>query len=180
MKITEENYITLMQHGNENALKYFIDHHGWIVKSIIHKKMAAYINEQEECMNDVFFAIWENVNKYDSTKAAFTTWVASVTRYKVLNHIRSLQRTARLDSIDDLEIIGEEDIPMEGCDERQDFQKLIACLSKQDQELFVRLFYEEQTKDEICETTGIKKDVLYNRISRGKQKIRRNMQEGVL
>ena len=90
MKVSEENYVEYMKRGNEKGLQYFIEHHGWIVKSIVCKKMSGYENEQEECMNDVFLAIWENVNRYDSNKAAFTTWVAAVTRYRTLNYLRKI------------------------------------------------------------------------------------------
>ncbi|MDD6794563.1 MAG: hypothetical protein PUE01_04000 [Clostridiaceae bacterium] len=54
MKITEENYIKYMKKGNDKALDYFILNHGWIIKSIIVKKMSRFPNVQEECMNDVF------------------------------------------------------------------------------------------------------------------------------
>ena len=51
MDITEENYVAGLQAKNEKALKFFIEHDGWIVKSIVHKMMAKYQDKQEECMN---------------------------------------------------------------------------------------------------------------------------------
>ena len=49
MDITEENYVAGLQAKNEKALKFFIEHDGWIVKSIVHKMMAKYQDKQEEC-----------------------------------------------------------------------------------------------------------------------------------
>ena len=56
---------------NEKALKFFIEHDGWIVKSIVHKMMAKYQDKQEECMNDIFLAVWKNVDRYTGEKALF-------------------------------------------------------------------------------------------------------------
>lgn len=51
MDITEDNYVAGLQAKNEKALKFFIEHDGWIVKSIVHKMMAKYQDKQEECWN---------------------------------------------------------------------------------------------------------------------------------
>ena len=59
MDITEDNYVAGLQAKNEKALKFFIEHDGWIVKSIVHKMMAKYQDKQEECMNDIFLAVWK-------------------------------------------------------------------------------------------------------------------------
>ena len=42
-----------------------------------------------------------------------------------------------------------------------------------DQELFMKLYVEEKTMEQVSEETGMKKEVIYNHISRGKHKIRR-------
>lgn len=63
MDITEDNYVAGLQAKNEKALKFFIEHDGWIVKSIVHKMMAKYPDKQEECMNDIFLAVWRNVDR---------------------------------------------------------------------------------------------------------------------
>lgn len=88
MDITEDNYVVGLQAKNEKALKFFIEHDGWIVKSIVHKMMAKYQDKQEECMNDIFLAVWKNVDRYTGEKASFRTWLTAVARYQVLSHIR--------------------------------------------------------------------------------------------
>ncbi len=71
MDITEDNYVAGLQAKNEKALKFFIEHDGWIVKSIVHKMMAKYPDKQEECMNDIFLAVWRNVDRYTGEKGIF-------------------------------------------------------------------------------------------------------------
>lgn len=175
MKATEDNYIDLMKRGNEKGLQYFIEHYGWIVKSIVSKRMAGYENEQAECMNDVFLSIWDNVDKYDSSKAAFTTWVAAVTRYRIMNYIRKLHTSTWEDDVELVKPIGAEDVQTElyYLEEEKEFRNLLKGLSEEDQEIFTKLFWEEMSHDEISEEMNIPKAVLYNRISRGKKKLRK-------
>ena len=175
MKVTEDNYVELMKQGNEKALQYFIEHYGWIVKSIVCLKLKGHEAEQEECMNDVFLAIWENVSHYDSKRAAFTTWVSAVTRYRILNYQRKLQN-AYWEDIDGLQIMDDFNVEDQFLmDEEADFQRLLQGLSEEDREIFVRLFWEEQDHDEISQEMNIPKNRLYNRISRGKKKLRKSI-----
>lgn len=179
MKITEENYVKQMQYGNEKALQYFIDHYGWIVKSIICEKLRGYEQEQEECMNDVFLAIWENVSHYDSERAAFTTWVSAVTRYRILNYRRRIQNAGWVEDIDNVEPVGDMDVSVQFFEEeKEEFQSLLYGLSEENQEIFMRLFWEEQEHSEISREMNIPKDKLYNRISRGKKRLRNTIGKG--
>lgn len=175
MKIDEENYVELMQRGNEEALWYFIENHGWIVKSIICKMMAAFKEEQEDCMNDVFLTIWENAGKYDCNRAAFSTWVAAVTKYRIHNYLRNHQKEQRIENCEIMELIGQEDVQTDiyRSEEKEEFRRKLSGLSESDQEIFMKLYWDEMSHDEISRDTGIKKDVLYNRISRAKRKLRK-------
>ncbi|MCH5268794.1 MAG: sigma-70 family RNA polymerase sigma factor [Lachnospiraceae bacterium] len=172
MQVTEDNYVELMKQGNEKALQYFIEHDGWIVKSIVCHKLKGHETEQEECINDVFLAIWQNVSHYDSNRAAFTTWVSAVTRYRILNYRRKLQN-AEWEDIDKLQLVaGGDDWDQFLMDEEEEFLSLLQGLSEEDKEIFVRLFWDEQDYNEISQEMNIPKDRLYNRISRGKKKLR--------
>ena len=50
---------------------------------------------------------------------------------------------------------------------------MLSFLKPSDRELFLELYVEEKTVAQVSEETGIKKEVIYNRLSRGKEKIRR-------
>ena len=55
----------------------------------------------------------------------------------------------------------------------EETEAMLNCLKPQDRELFQRLFLEEQDVDTVSRETGMKKEVIYNRVSRGKKKIRK-------
>ncbi len=175
MKITEENYVALMQRGNERALQYFIEEHGWIVKSIVCKKLSGYVDAQDECINDTFMAIWQNVHKYDCNKAKFTTWVAAVTRYQVLNCIRNFVEPI-MENVENLEIVGDADVnlPLMHKEEEQEFRAMLKILSPTDQEIFMRIFWDEYSHKDVAEEFGLKKEDVYNHLSKGKKKLRKS------
>ena len=56
-------------------------------------------------------------------------------------------------------------------------EEILQYLSGRDQELFRRIFLEEEEPEKAGEALGISRDNVYVRIFRGKQKIRRKLKE---
>lgn len=54
----------------------------------------------------------------------------------------------------------------------EETQQILACLKPKDRELFLRLYIEEENMEEVSQSTGLAKPVIYNRLSRGKKRIR--------
>ncbi len=59
----------------------------------------------------------------------------------------------------------------------QETEDILKCLNQKDQELFRRIFLEEEEPGEAGEALGISRDNVYVRIFRGKQKIRKKWKE---
>ena len=178
VRITESNYIDLMKTGSQGALKYFIEQHGWRIKAMVQKKLNQFPNEQEDCMNEIFFAIWSNVKKYDPEKGAFNTWIAAVSRYVILNYFRKLKDILFVEYMEHEnpgKDIGVLDTIISLEDEG--FEELISCLPEKDRELFRMLYIQGKSSLEISRSTGMKKETVYNRISRGKRKIKLSLKE---
>ena len=49
---------------------------------------------------------------------------------------------------------------------------MLDCLNETDRGIFLKLYMEEKDLDEVSAETGLKKEVIYNRLSRGKKRIR--------
>ncbi len=56
----------------------------------------------------------------------------------------------------------------------EEMERILGCLKPLDRELFLKLYVEEKTMEQVSEETGMKKEVIYNRLSRGKNRIRRH------
>ena len=51
------------------------------------------------------------------------------------------------------------------------FTELISCLNDEDKKLFIKIFWQGYSVEETANATGKSKEIIYNRISRGKKKI---------
>ncbi|MCT4563368.1 MAG: sigma-70 family RNA polymerase sigma factor [Maledivibacter sp.] len=174
MKITEQNFILHLKNRDEKALEYVIDIYGWIIKSIVKKHLYNLESHQEECINDIFLGIWNNVHRFNEDKGTFKSWVAAIAKYKTIDYRRKYLRDLKNTNIDDMKIIAEDDVFKEVTkqDIDKDLDGLLNCLKDEDKNLFLKLYVEEQEVAHISRETGLKKDVIYNRISRARKKLK--------
>lgn len=175
MKIEEGNLISQLRKKNEKALDYVIDNYGWIIKSIVKKHLYNLTSVQDECINDILLGIWNNINSFDESKSEFKNWVAGIAKFKSIDYKRKYLKSLEYENIDDLNIsisdnTHEEIIKNELND---DIKDMLSCLKEKDRDLFYKLYVEEKEIEAITEETGLKRDIIYNRISRGKKKIQR-------
>lgn len=173
MEITEENFIQQVKLRNENALEYILTTYGWIIKTVVKKHLYRLEVYQEECINDVLMGIWANIDRFDPTKSTFKNWIAGIAKYKSLNYVRKYLRDLEHENIEDMEISEEDSsyaqVVRHELDE--DLSKMLACLKPEDKNLFIKIYVEEQDIEKISSEMGVRRDVIYNRISRGKKKI---------
>lgn len=174
MNINEKNLISELRNGNEKALNYVVDRYGWIVKTIVKKHLYGLPNNQDECINDILMAVWFNIDSFDENRSEFKNWLAGVAKYKAIDYKRKYLKDLEYENIDDLNISVEDRIQEEVMAKELDEEvsSLLNCLKKEDRELFLKLYVEEKEVDEVSKETGLKRDVIYNRVSRGKRKIK--------
>ena len=175
MKIGEKNYIQQLQLHNEKALMYVIDKYGGLLMAVIRKHLFRLPQRQEECFDDVLLKIWQNISDFDESKNTFKNWAAAIARYRAIDYLRQYQRELETVNIEDA-VIAQEDAQLAGMIEKEiseEVEKMLGCLKPSDQTLFLKLYVEEKTMDEVSRETGLRKEVIYTRVSRGKRKIRR-------
>ena len=174
MKITEENFIEQLKKGNEKALEHVIDNYAWILKTVIKRHLFYLPDYYEECMNDCLMGIWNNIPYYDPEKSSFKNWVGGIAKYKSLNYVRRYLRDLENENIEDVIIPAEDTTLREILTKEisEETEKMLRILSQEDQQIFIKLYLEDKNMDEISDDTGLAKPVLYNRLSRGRKKMR--------
>lgn len=175
MKITEQNIVYQLKYKNEKALELVISKYGWIIKTVIKKQLYQLPNFQEECMNDVLLAVWEHIDSYDSERSTLENWIAGIARYKAIDCKRKFLRYLKEEPLEFAEEVAESisctDIMEQEISE--EVEEILSYLCESDQALFKRLFVNEESVEFIAADMGVKKSMLYNRISRGKKKIQK-------
>ncbi|WP_242854419.1 sigma-70 family RNA polymerase sigma factor [Oxobacter pfennigii] len=180
LKITEDNFIVQMKKRNEKALEYVIDNYAWILKTVIKKHLFYLPDLYEECINDCLLAIWNNIYLYVPERNSFKNWIGGIAKYKSIDYLRKHLRDLENENIDDV-TISVEDNSLKSVLTREleeETEKVLNSLSQETREIFKQLYFEGKDIDELAEATGFSKSVLYNRISRGKKKIRKEMRGG--
>lgn len=176
MKITEENFILELKKKNEEALEYVIDNYGWIVKTIVRKHLFKLNSYEDDCINDIFLGIWNNISSFNKGKNTFENWIAAISKYKAIDYKRKYFKDLKNKNIESEIIISNyekeflSNITKNELDEN--VESLLNCLNKKDKNIFLSLYVEENNLDYISKITGMKKENIYNRISRGKKKLR--------
>lgn len=180
MKIGKHNYIQQLQLHNEDALRYVIETYGGLLKSIISKHLYKIPGSIDECLNDVLLEIWQHIGSFDERRSTFKNWAAAVARYRSVDYLRKYQKELQKVSFDDI-TLANEDAALEHLIDQEissEMEQMLACLDEKDRYLFWKLYVEEMSVEEISADTGMKKNVIYNRVSRGKRRIRKRcMQE---
>lgn len=174
MRINKDNFLAQLKKRNEKALEFVLEEYGGLLMSVIRRHLSGFPGLQEECMNDVLFKIWRHIGQFDENRSTFRNWAAAIARYQSIDYLRRQVRELEQMNLDDVRM-GKEDERLRELLEEEisgEVEAMLACLGEADRELFLKLFYEEKDIEEVSRETGLKKDVIYNRVSRGKRKIR--------
>lgn len=181
MKANENNFVDLIKKRREEGILFVMENYGGLLHSIVRRRLYSMPDRVEECMNDIFLGIWRNIDSFDESKGSFINWAAGVARLEAIDTLRKIQREFRLQtvSLEDMEIPQEDSTFLKVVEQElsKETEEILKCLNQKDQELFRRIFLEEEEPEEAGEALGISRDNVYVRIFRGKQKIRKKWKE---
>ena len=174
MSCNEKNFIKRLQKKKEDGLEYVIDHYLAMVKGTVVKVLGP-LGESgavEECVNDVFLAIWENSQQFDGSVEDFRKWVYTVARYQAIDHYRKLKRhplcalpeewTEQVPSAEE-ELLQHE--------AAEDVAALLETLPPTDRQIFMMKYLLGVKPEEIASCLGISRSAVDNRVYRGKKKL---------
>lgn len=175
MKATEKNFIRLIKQGREEGLLYVVETYGWIIQTVVRKQLFMLPDLQDECINDVLLAVWEHSQDYCSEISTFQNWIAGVARFKAIDHKRKyVKQQSRCTTL--------ENKTMEDCaagyqllrlEIEEEVEELLQQLSDSEQEIFRKHFLEQVSIPEISEQMKLKEENIYQKISRGRKKLRK-------
>jgi len=175
LKITEKNFVQELQRKNEDALEFVVKNYGGLLKAVIKRILYNYPEDAEECLYDVILKIWNNIDTYN-VSCKFESWAAAIAQYSALNRLRSLKRLEPLADIDEIAIA---DINAVTGNKLFDnfFAELISCLNEEDKMIFLKIFWNGDSINDVSRELGKSQNTIYKRISRGKMKIIRHNPE---
>jgi RNA polymerase sigma-70 factor (ECF subfamily) len=163
---------------DQAALSELYDRYARVLYAVAFKSLRS-AEESEEVVLDVFAQVWRTAARYDVDKGRVDSWLFMMTRSRVLDRLRTLQRVTKVTVAS--ENFAEIQIPTPGVDpienvlisERRD--RVLAALSQlpEAQRQVIELaYYKGLTQSEIAAQTNLSLGTVKTRIRLGLSKLR--------
>jgi RNA polymerase sigma-70 factor, ECF subfamily len=85
--------------GDAGAWEDLVRQYQRRIYAICHRFTGS-LNEAEDLTQEVFIRMYRNLDSYDPSRAAFMTWVATLTRNLLVDHFRKSKYDRQTDSLD--------------------------------------------------------------------------------
>jgi RNA polymerase sigma factor (sigma-70 family) len=151
----------------------------------------------EECINDLFVAIWQEIESFDPARGSLRTWMTMRAKYIALDRRRQVQRRlSAVTSLDTSDVTGvsggEARTPdqllraltennMEGLVEqrerRDELYGALEALSSLDRYLVYMRYFRLASTEEISAKTGLTRHAIDTRLWRARKQLRDTLEE---
>lgn len=161
--------VTAIRQKDYDGLDQLIDKYGGDILMMIRRVLnhAAEKSYHQEVQNEVFYRIWDQIERFDPEKSSFKTWCLTIARHLSLDMKRKIIRDLKMVPSESLE----ENPTEESYFPKESFLTLVEALSEEDQLIFLKHYYYQDSPQEIAGDLGLKAEVIYNRLSRGRKKL---------
>ena len=155
--VTRNNYISKLKRHNEKALEFVVQEYGGQVKAAVYKNLSGMPEEIEECMDDVFLDVWNNIDRFDESKGSFRSWITAIARFRSIDYLRRYSRRCSEEDIADYENKLANDNLLEILNEEisDSMEKLLSGLSDEDRDIILRYYWDDQCVDKIAGLSNI-------------------------
>lgn len=131
--------------------------------------------DQEECLSDIQFQVWDAIKGYDPNRASLTTWLTHLARNAALNRRRTNERRQEDVCLDET-VPDTGDTPEQSAIRAETAKTLwdaVGRLGRRDRELFLRKYYYYQSTAQISAELGLTVRAVEGRLYR----VRKRLQE---
>lgn len=95
-----EEVLARVAGGDRSAFDDCIEAYGNLVWGIV-AKFFANAQDREDVVQDVFLSLWKNAYRFDQRKGSEKTFIAVITRRRIIDHLRRREReTAHITAVD--------------------------------------------------------------------------------
>ena len=174
----DENLLTLIAHGDKDALEWFYERYSTQVFSL-----ARYMLKDEaiaeEITQDVFLAVWQKASTFKANRGSPKGWLMSIAHHRVIDHVRSAKRArASLDrmaqemaSMEKLYQVRTEDEAFRSI-ERQEIAAALQRIPEAQRTVILMSYFQGYSQSEIAEVLDQPLGTVKTRIRLGMQKLR--------
>lgn len=162
----------------ETGLRWAMREYAALVRGILRRILPGREDDVEECMADVFVALWRNAQKLQGRRIPVRAWLIVTARNTGINRYRALQRREEIPLTDEmLQTLA--DLPTDPAgDAAQLVGVMVAAMDPPDRDIFLRKYYLLQSSREIAAALGLSVANVNTRLSRGRDRLRKQLRKG--
>lgn len=169
----DELIIKYIRKRKEEGMEMLIDSYRGLITSVIRRHLGVLINYEEECVSDVLLSIWDSIKSFDKSKNDFKNWVCAISKYKAIDYKRKyISKFETTDISQELYYI---DTDLMKAEIEEEIKEILSHLNDKDRELFIKHYLEGESLESIAVKNNAKVSNLYNRLSRGRKRIRESI-----
>lgn len=172
--VTRDNYISKLRRHNEKALEFVVQEYGGQVKAAVYRNLSGMPEEIEECMDDVFLDVWNNIDRFDESKGSFRSWITAIARFRSIDYLRRYSRRRSEEDISEYENKLANDNMLEIINEdiSDSMEKLLGGLSDEDRDIILRYYWDDENVEKIADDYGVSSSSIYSRMSRARRRLK--------
>ncbi|MFL0246325.1 sigma-70 family RNA polymerase sigma factor [Candidatus Clostridium stratigraminis] len=166
--------INYIKKKNEKGMEMLIDIYGGLITTIVRKHLFNLQNVQEECIDDILLAIWNNIDSFNKDKNSFKNWIGAISKYNAINYKKKYIKGLIHEDIDIYSFEASDNVENDLLKNelKAEVKSLLNNLKDDDKEIFIKHYLEERDIYSISKEMNMKASVVYNRLSRGRKKLR--------
>lgn len=178
--------VTAAQHGDQAASRAIVEAlHRPVIATIFRFLGRGFRKDIEDIAQDVFLKVFRAIDRFDPSRAKFTTWVYTLTRNQCFDVLKKRRlKTTSLHAVQDDDsdrdfADGRELAPVEDAENQELGRRIGEALQNlgEDQRMvFILREYEGLDYREIAEVTGVNEGTVKSRLFRAKQALRQQLE----
>lgn len=129
------------------------------------------VSEHQDVANEVFYEVWQKIAAYQPERSRLITWLLLISRSRAIDHKRKLNKRSLEEKPVDEQELAIEESPLT----KETFLGFIEDLEALDQRIFLLYYFYQESPETIAEQTDLNVSAIYNRLSRGRKRLKERM-----
>ncbi|ENK1242110.1 sigma-70 family RNA polymerase sigma factor [Clostridium sporogenes] len=180
MQINEDNFINRLRYKDPKALEYAFDTYCDYIYKVVFSVFGSkeYSTYMDECINDIFMCLWDNIDKFHEEKGNFKYWFKAVAKYKAINYKKKIIKDTNIDCIENYIFESKEQVEnlIISKENKDEIINMIKDLKGMDREIFIRRYLIQEDIVDIANYLGVNRSVVDNRLSRSRKILKEKLE----
>ena len=173
-----EDLLPQVASGDPQAIQGCIDRYGALIWSLARRHSPSSA-DAEDAVQEIYIDLWKSSERFDSSKASETTFVAMIARRRLIDRHRHRQRRPQTDALDPAkdDVVDPNQRQMEASAEASLAARALATLAPQERRVILLSTYQGMSHGQIADHTGIPLGTVKTYIRRGLQRVRKLLEK---